>query len=122
MKTLIIKIGGNLKRDLKEVLLDPKNKANINTHTIYLKNSKELYKILSPERLELLRYITDNNQAELTVSELAGKLKRKQEAISRDAILLEKYNIIEKVKNKQKVYIKAIYSALDIKLGSSTIF
>jgi predicted transcriptional regulator len=118
MKTLIVRIGGDIKKELKEVYLDPKNKAQPNTHTLYLKDGKELYKILSPERIELLKYITNNACDNITIGELAKELNRRQEAVSRDTILLEKYNLIQKIKDKQKVYIRAIYSALDIKLGN----
>ncbi|MFA6269440.1 MAG: hypothetical protein WC652_06495 [archaeon] len=121
MKTLIIRVGGDIKKELKEVYMDPKRYANPNTHTLYLKDAKELYKILSPERFELLKYITNNACDTITISELAKELNRRQEAISRDTILLEKYNLLQKIKDKQKVYIQAIYSALDIKLGNAGI-
>lgn len=121
MKTLVIRVGGDLKSELKAVYLDPKNKARPNTHTLHLKDAKELYKILSPERIDLLRYITDNACDEITITQLAEKLNRRQEAVSRDAILLEKYDLLQKIKDKQRVYIKAIYSALDIKLGNPSV-
>jgi len=119
MKTLVIRIGCDVKKELKEVFENPKQKASPNTHTLFLKDSNELYEILSPKRLELLRYITNHSLEENTITELAEKLNRRQEAISRDALLLVKYNIIQKIKDKQKVYVKAIYSALDIKLASA---
>ena len=118
MKKLIIKIGSlkNMKDELNEVFNDP-SKGNVGTHTLYLKHSKELYEILSPKRLELLRYITGNPLEKNTISELAKKLKRKQEAISRDATLLYGYKMIQKEKEKQKVYIKALYKSLDLELA-----
>jgi predicted transcriptional regulator len=115
MKKLIIKIGKDMKEDLKEVFNNPKS-AKVNTHTLYLKDSKDLYEILSPQRIDLLKFITNNTEKKYTISELAKQLKRRQEAISRDTILLSKYRIIEKVKEKQKVHIKAIYDTLDLKL------
>lgn len=119
MKTLIIRIGSDMKSDIKKVFDNPK-KARLNTHTLYLKDSKEFYEILSPQRLELLRFITNNPCDEHTISQLAKKLKRRQEAISRDTILLSKYNIIEKVKEKQRVYVKALYDSLDLQLVKSS--
>jgi predicted transcriptional regulator len=116
MKSLIINIGGNVKADLKKAFENPKESIMPNSHTLYLKDTNQLYEILSPQRMELLMYITTHSREDNTVSELAKKLKRKQEAISRDTILLSKYNLIKKVKDKQRVYIKALYNSLDLKL------
>lgn len=117
MKRLIIKIGRNISKDLKAVYKNP-SKAQPATHTLYLKDSEELYEILSPKRLELLRYIIEHQTEKKTISELAEELQRKQEAISRDANLLTKYNLIQKTKEKQMVYLKAIYNSLEIKLAT----
>ena len=81
MEQLIIKIGGNMKSDIKKVFDNPKA-ARKNSHTLYLKNSQDLYEILSPKRLELLRYIINHQTRKKTIGELAEELKRKQEAIS----------------------------------------
>ena len=117
MEKLIIKIGSlkDMKNELQSVFKNPE-KGKSGTHTLYLKNSKEINEILSPQRIELLQYITKNSSKNNTISELAKKLKRKQEAISRDTILLSKYNIIQKTKKKQKVYIKALYHSLNLNL------
>jgi predicted transcriptional regulator len=115
MKKLVIKIDKSMKEDLKEVFNNPK-KAKVNTHTLYLKDSTDLYEILSPQRIDLLKFITNNTEKDYTISELAKQLKRRQEAISRDTILLSKYGIIEKIKEKQRVHVKAIYDAFDLKL------
>lgn len=116
MRKLIIKIGENLHQDLKEVFLDPKNKANPNTHTLYLKDVNEFYKLLSPQRMELLRILINNSNTEFTINALSKKLKRKQEAISRDTMLLEKYQLIKKTKEKQLVKVKPLYQTLSIDL------
>jgi len=118
MKQLIIKIGERMDKELKEVLKHPL-KARLDTHTLYLRNSEELYEILSPKRLELLRHIIKHQAEKKTISEFAEELKRKQEAISRDASLLVKYSLIQKIKEKQTVYLKALYNSLEIKLISS---
>jgi predicted transcriptional regulator len=117
MKELIIKIGSDPKKDIKKAFLNPKENVVLNTHTLYLKDSKELYELLSPQRLDLLRFVTQNSLEEYTISELAKKLNRRQEAISRDTILLAKYNMLLKIKEKQKVYIKAIYNSLNLNLS-----
>ena len=76
-----------------------------------------MYEILSPKRLELLRFITNHSNEQYTINQLAQKLNRRQEAISRDTITLSKYNIIKK--EKQQVHIKAIYDSLDLKLTTT---
>jgi len=118
MEKLIIKIGSakDVKNELRKVFNDP-TKGKNGTHTLYLKNSKDFYEILSPQRLDLLRYITGNPFEKNTISELAKKLERKQEAISRDTTLLCGYKMIQKTKEKQKVYVKALYKSLDLELA-----
>ncbi|MDD3159828.1 MAG: hypothetical protein PHQ98_02580 [Candidatus ainarchaeum sp.] len=117
MKKLIIKIGANLKTDLKNAFENPKSFVLPNTHTLYLKNSKEFYEIFSPQRLDLLIYLISNSTEKLSISDLAIKLNRKQEAITRDTILLSKYNLIQKTKEKQKVFVNSIFDSFDLKLN-----
>jgi len=117
MDKLIIKIGADIKKDLKAVFDNPA-KAETNTHTLFLDTVEDLYEILSPKRLELLRYIIAHQSERKTLGELAKELKRKQEAISRDANLLAKHSLIKKTKEKQMVHLKALYKSLDIRLAS----
>ncbi|MDD5147924.1 MAG: helix-turn-helix domain-containing protein [Candidatus ainarchaeum sp.] len=118
MDNLIIKIGADKRKELKEVFDNPQ-KAKKNTHTLFLDSTEDLYKILSPKRFELLRYLIKHQAEKQTISEIADELKRKQEAISRDANLLKKYDLIEKIKEKQMIYLKALYTSLDIQLAST---
>ena len=118
MDNLVIKIGADKRKELRAVFDNPQ-KAKKNTHTLFLDTNKDLYEILSPKRFELLRYLIKHQAEKQTISEIADELKRKQEAISRDANLLKKYNLIEKIKEKQMVYLKALYSSLDIQLAST---
>ncbi len=115
---MIIKIGGDIKKDLREIWEDPR-KAEPNTHTLYLKTAADLYEILSPKRLELLMHIIKHQSQKKTISELAKELKRKQEAISRDASFLAMHQMIKKIKKSRTVYLKALYKSLDIRLASS---
>lgn len=116
MMRLIIKIGNGIEKDLRTVFYKPA-KAERGTHTLYLKNCSELYEILSPKRLELLKHIINHQAEKKTISELAAELKRKQEAVSRDVALLAKYSLIKKSKEKQMVYLQALYKSLDIQLA-----
>jgi len=118
MDNLIIKIGADKKRELKEVFDHPE-KSKKNTHTLFLDTSEDLYEILSPKRLELLRYIIEHQTEKKTISEIADELKRKQEAVSRDATLLTKYNLIQKIRDNQKIYLEALYRSLSIQLANT---
>ena len=117
MQRLIIKIGGNMRADVEYAYKNPSKELG-GTHTLYLKNSEELYEILSPRRMDLLVEVINAQSNRVTIGELATKLNRKQEAISRDAKLLTKYQLVEKVKEKQKVYLKTLFSSLDLQLGA----
>lgn len=117
MKQLIIKIGGDMKKDLKEIFEDPK-KGLSNSHTIYLKNAEELYELLSPKRIELLRYVINHQGQKNTITQISKKLKRKQEAISRDATILERHSLLQKIREKQAIFLKTIYGSLQIKLAN----
>ncbi|MEK6973310.1 MAG: hypothetical protein AABW72_04705 [archaeon] len=114
---LIIKIGGNMEKDMKEVFEDP-SKAKPGTHTVYLKSVEELPHILSPKKLELLIKLTKERFEKKTLSELAEELNRKQESVSRDVKLLAKHQMLKKAKERQMVYLKPRFSSIEIKLGT----
>lgn len=113
---LIIKIGGNMIEDMRAVWNDPSKATG--AHTIYVKNAEQFYELFSPKRLELLRHLVLSGGKE-SVSEVASKLGRKQEAVSRDAALLEGFNMIEKTKRKKQVYLKAPHATLVVDLASA---
>jgi predicted transcriptional regulator len=115
---LIIKIGGNPRDDIRKACMNPKRNAKLGTSTLYLKSTKDLYEILSPQRMELLLYLTNHQKESNTITGLAKKLKRRQEAISRDAIFLEKHSLIKKTKQKQKVFITPMYETLNLNLST----
>ena len=118
LEKLVIKMGGNMKKDLRKVFLNPKKYAQPGTHTVYLKNTEELHELFSPKRLEMLLQLIEDQPRKKTISETAKELKRKQEAISRDAAILEKYELIKKVKEKQKVYLKPTCKTIEIELSN----
>ncbi len=115
MKELVIKIGKDMKQELREIYKSPK-KAKPGTHTLYLKSAKELYELLSPKRIELLSHVI-NETSEKTVSQISKKLNRKQEAISRDANMLTKHGLMQKIREKQATKLKANYDSLQISLA-----
>ena len=117
MKQLIVKIGGSMEKDLEEIFNDPK-KGIPNSHTIYLKTPYDLYEILSPKRIELLKYIIGHKAQNSSVTDISKKLKRKQEAISRDASLLQRHGFIKKIKKKKSTYFETNYGSIQITLDN----
>jgi len=115
MKQLIIKIGRNMLEDIRKVYNNP-SAAKAGTHTLHLKSADELYELLSPKKIELLKYIIETKSKKKTISEIAKAMKRKQEAVSRDAGKLAKYNLIQKSKEKQAIYLSTEYESLNIQL------
>jgi len=115
MKQLIIKVG-LMEKELRTVFNNPKN-AKPGVHTVYLRDWSELSELLSPKRLELISFVLKHGMKK-SVSALAKELNRKQEAISRDAGILEKFSLIRKSREKQSVYLKPLYNSLKIELGN----
>lgn len=63
--------------------------------TVFTAHDSRLYKLLTPKRLELARFIRENKKKRLSISEIAQKLGRKQEAISRDLKILVEAGLVE---------------------------
>ncbi len=73
MEKLIIKIGADHMKELKAVFDHPE-KAEKNVHTLFLDSSEDLYRLLSPQRLELLRRLIKHQAERKTIGELAKEL------------------------------------------------
>ena len=116
MKQLIIKIGKKMESDLKGIYKSPK-KGKPGSHILYLKSAEELYELLSPKRIELLSFVI-NQSTKKTIGEMSKKHRRKQEAVSRDASILSKHELIQKTREKQKTYLKPNYDSLQIQLAN----
>ncbi len=116
MKKLVIKIGGNMMGDIRELFQNPqKFRGEPSTHTHYIKSPEELYEIFSPKRIELLAYLLAEKGE--SVTKVSRALKRKQEAISRDANILVRHGMIEKTKEGHTTILKAKYGTLEISLA-----
>jgi len=113
MKQLVIKVGGDPMRDVREAWHNPKL-LRPGTHTIYVKTPEEAMDLLSPNRIDLLSQCLKFS-SNACVSDLVEKTGRKQEAISRDLSILEKHGAIEKQKKGTKVYIKPKIDEISIK-------
>jgi len=117
MKKLVIKIGSDMKKDLKRAFENPGKYGEPGAVNYYLKDVKELAEVLSPKRLELLRQIIDHEAEKKPIGELAKDLGRKQEAISRDASFLATQQLVKKVKKKREVYLKAPFKTIEIRFA-----
>jgi len=81
---------------------------------LYVRDSKQLASILSSERLSLL---IDLNKEQKDVSTVAKKLGRKQEAISRDATILEAAGLLKKIRKGKNTYLVPTVKKIEIELG-----
>ncbi len=113
---LIIKVGGDFSSDLREIAKDP-FKGEPGSHTAYVKDWKGVLTVLSPKRLELMAEMIAESSKENTVNGLADSLHRKQEAISRDAVVLQKHGLIQKVRNKKQVFLKPKFDSIEIRFA-----
>ncbi len=115
MKKLRIKIG-SMDKDMEEIFRDP-SKGTPGTHTHYVKSVEELCELLTPKRLKMLIDLISYANNPRTVTEVSRKAGRKQEAISRDAGILTKHRLIEKIKKGRTALLMAKYDTLEISLA-----
>ncbi|MFH1752060.1 MAG: hypothetical protein ABH821_03940 [archaeon] len=114
-KSLEIRIGRDFARDMGELVEHPEKLAKEPDHTIYIKNIEMLESLVSKRKLNLLKFIINNKK--LTVNLIARKLKRKQEAISRDLRTLQFYGLIKTKKVGRNVYPEATCKKIIINLA-----
>lgn len=96
LEKLLLKIIKN--PEIMDVL--PKN--------MYLSANIPASKIFTDERLRLIK--TVKKKPNITVTELAKKLKRTPQAVSRDLKILAKYNLIDLKKEGRKIRSEVKYS------------
>ncbi|MFH0955006.1 MAG: ArsR family transcriptional regulator [Candidatus Micrarchaeota archaeon] len=118
MKKLVFKIGGTFRQDAVAFAKGSK-KPESGTTTVYLRDFKHLREMLTPKKLALLDAMISFADAKQNVSQIAKKLKRKQEAVSRDLAVLEKNGLIHKTKHKQHVHPALSFSIIQIELGKA---
>lgn len=113
---LIVVVGKDGFDELREISKNPfKSKEYAGAHTTFIKDVGQLVQVLAPKRLELMAEIVEKYRTEGSIGELAESLHRKQEAISRDAIVLQKHGLIQKVKNKRQVCLKPKFDSIEIR-------
>ena len=116
---LTIIVGGDAEADYNE-LFSKKPLARINQprNSLYLETYSQLDRLLSPAKMDLLRYLMETQSAEKpkSISEIARDLKRHQEAISRDVNYLKNLGLVVLKRFKQTVYALPLYTGIDIRL------
>lgn len=117
--TLTIIIGGDVDKDYEE-LLSAKSLKEIKQpkNILYLESYEQLDRLLSPKKIDLLLYLikTQNSDNPESISGIAKKLNRHQEAISRDVRYLHKLGLVSLTQMKQTVYAFSKYSKISIQL------
>jgi len=117
--TLTILIGGDIESDYKELFSrKPLKEIAQAKNTLYLDSYEQLDKLLSPKRIDLLRYLIEVQKADKpkSISDIAKALNRHQEAISRDINHLKNLGFVTLKRFKQTVYAFSLYSCIDIKV------
>lgn len=112
MNKLIIKLESEMNADIRRVF-NPKEAINLPENTLYVKDAQQLSNILSSGKLLLLLDLKKSQN----VSEVAEKTGRKQEAISRDASILESAGLITKTKKGRQTYLKTKVKKIEIDLS-----
>ena len=92
-KTIEVRMGSldDLRKDLNEIFDNPKRVEKKSDYTIYL-SPEEIPKLFSEERVKLIHEI---RKKDYSVNELAVKLKRRRENISRDLNILEHFGVVQ---------------------------
>jgi predicted transcriptional regulator len=114
---LHIIIGGNFSKDFDDLLNGKIDLKTSPKNAIYLDNFAQLNKLLSPSKLDLLKYLVEvqNLNDPKSLSVIAYNLKRKKEAISRDIKQLNNLGLIVLKKVKQTIYAIPKYNSIEIK-------
>lgn len=96
----------------------PLSEIQQSANMLYLESYEQLNKLLSPKKMDLLRYLIEeqSNQKPKSISEIAKELNRHQEAISRDISALKNLGFVFLQKVKQTVYVLPVYSKVNIEL------
>lgn len=108
-----------MRKDIHALFKNPKIAKNHPDQTIYVKDIEQLSSLFSPKRIaafiELIRY----ESKPCGVNELADKLHRKQEAISRDMGVLEKHGMVSKTKHGKETHLSALVKSIEIQFASA---
>lgn len=116
---LTIIVGGDIEADYGEIFSGkPIKETKQSKNTLYLNSFEQLHRLLSPKKIDLLRYLAKApiSKKPKTVSEIAKELNRHQEAISRDIAHLKKLGLITTKNYKQTSQIIPKHAGIEIKI------
>ncbi len=101
-KEVVLVIGGGPGKDIKKIFDNPAEaEKNEPDFVLYVDSVEQLSSILSAKKMSLLKYLKDASG--YNVNEIAIKMGRKQEAISRDLHVLEKCGLVQLRKKGKNV-------------------
>ncbi len=115
----MIVIGGDPDADDLELLSGkPIEETNQTRNMLYLNSVEQLIRLLSPKKIDLLRFLMKPYPVTCpdSVSGIASKLHRKQEAVSRDLKQLKKLGLVKTTKNKQKIQASVSFKRIEIRI------
>jgi len=119
---LVVTIGGDMEKDERELLENPEKAILRQPHNaLYLDSYDQLYRMLSPKKLDLLRYLIEKRKAitQKTVGQIAQDLHRKQEAVSRDLHYLQHLKLVGLRKEKQTVFASTDLESIQIQMAKA---
>lgn len=117
-KTLTIIIGGDMDKDLEEMLERPEKAIVRPPHVLYLDTYEQLHDLLSPAKIDVLHSIISyDTSQEPDIKGLAKQAKRKQEAVSRDVHALEKMKLVELKKKGRHVHVSTPFKSIQIQFA-----
>ncbi len=118
-KVLCIAIGRDMESDFKELFSKkPLSEIDQAENMLYLDSYEQLDKLLSPKKMDLLRYLMEEQTPEKprSITQIAKALHRHQEAISRDIASLKNLGMVLLKKTKQTVYVLPAYAKVNIQI------
>jgi len=97
-----VRVGSveDLRQDVNRIFDNPKSADNEPDHVIYL-SPRDVPKFLSEERIRLIH---EMRKGDYTINQLAIKLKRKRENVSRDINLLKHLKLVDVKKNGREIH------------------
>jgi len=111
-KEVEIRVGKNFAKDMANLVKHPEKLPNKDKEIIYVDSPKIRAAILSNERINLLRFIGLHKST--SISEIAEKLHRKREAVSRDLHFLGKFGLVSMQKKGRNTIAKVVAEKVSI--------
>ncbi len=114
VKDFEIRIGRDFGKKIGYLIDHPKELDKEPRRVLYVDDLEMLAAIISNKKLQLIKFIGNNKIS--SVSELAKKLNRKQEAVSRDISKLESVGLLKKERKGKNIVPKIAAKSITISL------